>query len=209
MDDVALIHQAYRFALEPTAEQERFWLAVPGRRDSGSTRGSLWSKRLPDNRHVSLDRRLGPVRTKESLRKLSRLLASDAHARVLRSTVQRANGGWVISFTVERSAKRRRARRPNAAVGVDLGVTRLATLSTGHSAANARRLEARHREIQHLERRLDRQRRANNPENYMPDGRVRPGRALGRSPAGCARQSGDSPECTSASRTGDAARRIG
>jgi putative transposase len=69
--------------------------------------------RLPDNRHVDLDRRLGPVRTKESLRKLARLLATDPNARVMRSTVQRANGGWVISFTVRRSAKRRRARRPS------------------------------------------------------------------------------------------------
>src|SRR5919198_2040576 len=54
--------------------------------------------RVPDSRHVMLDRRLGPLRTKESMRKLTRLLASDPNARVLRSTVQRANGGWVISF---------------------------------------------------------------------------------------------------------------
>jgi hypothetical protein len=68
--------------------------------------------RLADSRHVVLDRRLGPLRTKESMRKLARLLDSDPHARVMRSTVQRVNGGWVISFTVERSPKQRRARRP-------------------------------------------------------------------------------------------------
>jgi transposase len=50
--------------------------------------------RLPDNRRVDLDRRLGPLKTKESLRKLTRLLDSDPHARILRSTVQRAHGGW-------------------------------------------------------------------------------------------------------------------
>jgi putative transposase len=94
--------------------------------------------RLADNRHVMLDRRLGPLYTKESMRKLARLLDSDPHARVMRSTVQRVNGGWVISFTVQRSAKQRRARRPNAIVGVDLGLTHLATLSTGHVAANSR-----------------------------------------------------------------------
>jgi putative transposase len=44
--------------------------------------------RLPDNRHVDLDRRLGPLKSKESLRKLTRLLASDPQGRVLRSTVQ-------------------------------------------------------------------------------------------------------------------------
>ena len=70
--------------------------------------------RITDNRHVMLDRRLGPLRSKESLRKLTRLLANDHHARVMRSTVQRTNVGWVISFTVERSPKQQRARRPNA-----------------------------------------------------------------------------------------------
>ncbi len=59
--------------------------------------------RIPDNRHVDLDRRLGLVRTKESLRKVTRLLNTDPRARVMRSTVQRVNGGWVISFTVQRS----------------------------------------------------------------------------------------------------------
>ena len=33
--------------------------------------------RVPDSRHVMLDRRLGPLRTKESMRKLVRMLASD------------------------------------------------------------------------------------------------------------------------------------
>jgi putative transposase len=85
----------------------------------------IWQHpRLPDSRHVDLDGRLGPIRTKESLRKLTRLLAKDPKARVLRSTVQQVNGGWVISFSVERSPKQRRARRPKAAGGVDLGLTR-------------------------------------------------------------------------------------
>ena len=132
--------------------------------------------RLADSRHVALDRRLGPLRTKESMRKLARLLESDPHARVMRSTVRRVNGGWVISFTVRRSAKQRRARRPEAAVGVDVGLTRLATLSTGHVAANARPLQASLRALRRLQRQLDRQRRANNPGNYHPDGRAKKGR---------------------------------
>jgi transposase len=96
--------------------------------------------RLADSRHVMLDRRLGPVRAKESMRKLMRLLATDPEARVMRATVQQVNGGWVISFTVQRSPKRRRARRSNAVVGVDVGLVRLATLSTGHVAENCRPL---------------------------------------------------------------------
>lgn len=138
--------------------------------------------RLPDNRHVELDRRLGPLRSKESLRKLTRLLERDPRARVMRSTVQRVNGGWVVSFTVERSPKRRRARRPNAAVGVDVGLARLATTSTGRSAVNGRPLQAALRTLRRLQRQLDRQRRANNPDNYNPDGTAKKGaRDWGRS----------------------------
>jgi putative transposase len=131
--------------------------------------------RIADNRHVMLDRRLGSIRSKESLRKLTRLLARDPNARVMRSTVQPASGGWVISFTVERSAKRRHPRKPNAVVGVDVGLSRLATLSTGATADNSRPLQASVRKLQRLQRQLDRQRRANNPGNYLTDGRIKPG----------------------------------
>jgi putative transposase len=130
--------------------------------------------RLAGNRHVLLDHRLGPLHTKESLRKLTRLLERDEHARVLRSTVQRTNEGWVISFAVERSPKRRRARRRDIAVGVDLGLARLATLSTGEVFDNTRPLQGTLQRLRRLQRQLDRQRRAANPRNYLPDGRVKP-----------------------------------
>ena len=136
----------------------------------------IWQcPRLADTRHVDLDRRLGPLRTRESMRKLTRLLTRDPKARILRSTVQRADGGWVISFTVERSCKRRCARRPGAVVGVDLGLTRLATLSTGQAINNPRPLLRALTELRRLQRRVDRQRRANNPGNYHQDGRVKAG----------------------------------
>jgi putative transposase len=131
--------------------------------------------RVPDNRHVDLHRRLGPVRTKESLRKLTRLLAADPEARIMRSTVQRSNGAWFISFTVQRSPKARQARRPNAVGAADVGLARLATLSTGHSAANGRPLQSALRVLRRLQRSLDRQRRASNPDNYLSDGRIKPG----------------------------------
>jgi putative transposase len=131
--------------------------------------------RIIDNRHIMLDGRLGPLRTKESLHKLTRLLATDPDARIMRSTVQHTNGGWVISFTVARSAKQRSARKPSAAVGVDVGLARLATLSTGQVAVNSRPLQASLRSLRRLQRQLDRQRRANNPANYHPDGRAKKG----------------------------------
>jgi putative transposase len=131
--------------------------------------------RMPDSRHVMLDRRLGPLRTKESMRKLMRLLVRDERARVLRSTVQRTNGGWAISFTVQRSAKQRRACKPRAVVGVDIGLSRLATMSTGQVAANSRPLQSAQAKLRRLQRQVDRQRRAANPGNYLPDGSVKPG----------------------------------
>jgi putative transposase len=121
------------------------------------------------------DERLGPVRTKEPLRKLTRLLERDEHARIMRATVKRVNGGWTISFTVRRSAKQRPARRPCAAVGVDVGLTRRATLSTGEAFANARPLKQVLASLRRLQRQLDRQRRANNPGNYLPAGQVKRG----------------------------------
>ena len=132
--------------------------------------------RLADHRHVLLDRRLGRLRTKEPMRKLARLLERDEHARVIRSTVQRSNGGWAISFTVQRSPKDRRARRPDAVIGIDLGLARLATLSTGQTAANGRPLQGALRKLRRCHRQLDRQRRAANPANYLADGRAKPGR---------------------------------
>jgi putative transposase len=131
--------------------------------------------RIPDNRHVMLDGRLGPLRTKESLRKLVRLLERDGNARVLRSTVQRTNGGWIISFTVERSPKPRRPRRSNTVVGLDVGLVRLATLSTGQTARNSQPLQMALGKMRRLHVKLDRQRRATNPGNYLPDGRVKRG----------------------------------
>ena len=131
--------------------------------------------RILDGRYVELDRRCGPVRTKERMTKLRRLLREDEHARVLRSTVSPRGDRWFISFAIERSPKRRRARRPNEAVGVDVGIAHLATLSTGEQCENARPLQQALRRLRRLQRQLDRQRRANNPGSYLPDGRVRPG----------------------------------
>jgi IS605 OrfB family transposase len=131
--------------------------------------------RIKDGRHVEFDRRLGRMRSKERMTKLVRLLAQDEHARVLRATISRQGSRWFVSFTVERSPKRRRARRPHTAVGVDVGLARLATLSTGETFANARPLQAALRRLRRMQRRLDRQRRAANAGNYDDRGRAKRG----------------------------------
>jgi putative transposase len=132
--------------------------------------------RIGSARWVEFDRRLGPIRVRERMSKLIRLLErDDQEARILRATVSRSGSNWYVSFTVERSGKRRRALRPHAAVGVDVGLARLATLSTGATVANAYPLKEALRRLGRLQRQLDRQRRANNPGNYLSDGRAKPG----------------------------------
>jgi transposase len=91
--------------------------------------------------------------------KLTRLLDGDPQARVVRSTVSRRNDKWVVSFTIERSEKQRRARQPDAVAGVDLGVRWLATTSTGERYPNGRPLEVALRRLRKLQRQLERQRR--------------------------------------------------
>lgn len=149
----------------------------PKFRAKGRSRESIIFQRprIADSKHVLLDRRLGPIRSKESFRKLTKLLDNDPNARILRSTVSQSSNRWVISFTVERSMKHRQSRMPDAVVGVDLGLARLATLSTGEVFENNRPLQAALAGLKRSQRKLDRQRRANNPANYHGDGRVKPG----------------------------------
>jgi putative transposase len=56
-----------------------------------------------------------------------------------------------------------------------VGLRWLATLSTGEQVANQRHLKGSLRRLRRLDRQLDRQRRANNPNNYRPDGTITPG----------------------------------
>jgi putative transposase len=160
-----------------SARRDHHRTRFPGFRSKRRHAGSvIFQRGTPaDSRHVQLDRRLGPIRSREKLSKLIRLLATDEYARILRATIRRHGRSWFVNFTVERSAKDRRPRRPNAAVGVDLGLRRLASLSTGEHVGNIRPLQTALAKLRRLERQLDRQRRAANPANYAADGTVKPG----------------------------------
>jgi putative transposase len=178
------------------------------RRKGACTESVIFQRpRILDSGHVGLDdKRLGPLRTKESLHKLTRLLARDDDARILRSTVMRSGGRWTVSFTVERSAElkaaSRQPRRPAAVVGVDVGLTHVASLSTGTTFENARPLGRSLRKLRRLQRQLDRQRRANNPANYDERGRARSGRTWAKSQ----RQTPVFADCMGALRTCDASK---
>jgi putative transposase len=153
-------------------------VGFPHYRRKGRCRESVIFQRprIVDGRRVEFDRRLGPLRSRERFTKLLRLLERDPNARIKRATVQRQGSRWYVSFTVARSPKRRRARRPHTVVGVDVGLHYLATLSTGARVENLRPLQGSLRRLRRLQRQLDRQRRANNPHNYRPDGTAKRGR---------------------------------
>jgi putative transposase len=122
-----------------------------GRRAGVSCRYSTGPLGLAeDRRHVKLPR-IGLVRTHESTRKLARHVERGT-ARVRSATVSQRAGRWFCSFSVEIARHDPVPARSDTAVGVDLGVTSLAVLSTGEVIANPRHLEVAQRELRRLQR---------------------------------------------------------
>jgi putative transposase len=91
-----------------------------------------------DRKHVTLPR-VGTIKTHESTRKLARRLQTGT-ARILSATVRRDAGRWYCAFTVEVARHVSAPARPDATVGVDLGIKALAVLSTGEPVPNPRHL---------------------------------------------------------------------
>jgi len=108
----------------------------------------------PDRKHVVLPR-LGRLKLHESARKLARRIEAGT-ARILSATVRRDRGRWHVAFTVEVERVERTPARPDATVGVDVGITHLAVLSTGELVANPRHLNTAGRRLRTLARRLSR-----------------------------------------------------
>jgi putative transposase len=109
-----------------------------------------------DRRHVRLPR-IGTVRTHESTRKLARHVARGT-ARIRSATVSLRSGRWFVSFSVEITRADPAPSRPDEVVGVDLGVTSLAVLSTGKVIPNPKHLELAQRELRRLQRQAARRR---------------------------------------------------
>jgi putative transposase len=108
----------------------------------------------PDRRHVTLPR-LGRLTTHESTRKLARRIDAGT-ARLMSATVRRDGGRWYVSITCEVNRTERAPARPGAVVGVDVGVTHLAVLSTGELVPNPRHLDRASRRMRRLARRMSR-----------------------------------------------------
>jgi putative transposase len=108
----------------------------------------------PDRMHVVLPR-LGRLKLHESARKLARRLEAGT-ARIMSATLRRDAGRWFVSFTVTIHRKQRTPHRPGSVVGVDVGITYLAVLSTGEFIANPRHLEVAQTRLRALGRALSR-----------------------------------------------------
>ncbi len=92
-----------------------------------------------DDRHVRLPR-IGVIRTREPTTKLAHHLAADT-ARVLSATVSESAGRWYVSFGIEVEREPPTpAKGRGTTVGVDVGVSHLAVLSTGEVIANPKHL---------------------------------------------------------------------
>jgi transposase len=87
-------------------------------------------------RHAVLPR-IGRVKLHEDGARLAALVAAGT-ARVLSVTVRYERGRWHASFTVDTEITRPAPARPDAVVGVDLGIKTLAVLSTGEQIPNPR-----------------------------------------------------------------------
>ena len=83
-------------------------------------------------------------------------------ARVLRMTISRRAGRWYASLTVERDDKPVKRKPKGGAVGVDLGVKTLATLSDGTVVDNQRHLAASERKLKRAQQALSRKTKGSN-----------------------------------------------
>ena len=82
--------------------------------------------------------------------------------RVLRMTISRRAGRWYASLTVERDDKPVKRKPKGGAVGVDLGVKTLATLSDGTVVDNQRHLAVSERKLKRAQQALSRKTKGSN-----------------------------------------------
>lgn len=116
----------------------------------------------PDGYRRLLIPRIGSVRVHASTKRLVRALRDQA--RIQSVTLSRGGSRWYAAVLVQEPARRvlrpaTRAQRAQGAVGVDLGLLSLATLSTGEQIANPRFTRQGTRRLRKAQRRLSRTQR--------------------------------------------------
>lgn len=125
-----------------------------------------------DDHQVKIQKLDGWVDMYESLR---------FEGKVMGGRVSYTAGHWWLSVQVEVDHEPPINEGP--AVGVDLGIKYLAVTSDGVIYENPKAFERVQRKLRRMQRQLDRQRRNNNPDNYNPDGTVKPGGLVWRKSA--------------------------
>ncbi|NGO14876.1 IS200/IS605 family element transposase accessory protein TnpB [Streptomyces sp. HC44] len=112
----------------------------------------------PDGRHVTLPR-IGTVRLHENRADL-RALVDAGHLRILSATACLGRGRWLVSLQVEQKHQLVKVARPDAAVGIDLGIKTLAVLADSDGVlgeeANPRHLEGAQKQLRHANRTVSR-----------------------------------------------------
>ncbi|MET7334189.1 IS607 family element RNA-guided endonuclease TnpB [Nonomuraea sp. NPDC005650] len=145
-----------------------------------------------DRRHVTLPR-LGTIRTAESTRRLARHLERGT-GRIMSATIRYDGGRWFVSFTCEINRADPTTARPDAVVGMDLGVKNLAVLSTGEVIPNHKHHQAALRKLRSLNKELARRQGPRAPSGGKRETSARWRKtkaALGKARARVARQRRD------------------
>lgn len=124
-----------------------------------------------DRRHIRLPR-IGEVRTHESTRKLARKVEAGS-ARIMSATLSFQRGRWHVSLAVELPETVSPVRTGNSVVGVDLGIAKLAVLSTGEKIVNPRHLDKAQGELRRAQRRAARRRGPDRRAEQEPSKRWR------------------------------------
>jgi putative transposase len=119
------------------------WVQVPVLGDFIVTQRE--AQKIPISHHTKLKQQLGRVNMAESLR---------FRGKILGATIGRTGGYWFISIQVE--MMQTMPENTNPAVGIDVGINRLATLSDGRAAENQRPLRQKLTKVAHLSRELAR-----------------------------------------------------
>lgn len=131
-----------------------------------------------DRRHIRLPK-IGTIRTHESTRKLARRIEGGT-ARIRSATISFDRGRWHVAFSVElQTGHGHQHSQPEAVVGVDLGITHLAVLSTpvpglsdDHGmVANPDHLEKAQKQLRRLQRQAARRRGRDKRTGTTPSAR--------------------------------------
>lgn len=96
-------------------------------------------------------------------------------AKIKRVLITRDGEQWHVTLQLETPPVAIPQTYGGAAIGIDLGLKFLVAMSDGTTVGNPQWYTKTLKELRRLGRKMDRQRRANNPQNFNPDGTVKRG----------------------------------